>query len=297
MPRDSANGADLASSRYMNLRGIDAIVIGREVRSTEAIMNAVISADRTRRFCFATTLMIWIALLPIHPAWAVVAADGFAANDIITNALAANPLALQALTSTALRTKPMQSNTILLNALKDPAARAFLDAVASCALPSNTSVQIPTQGTTYTYQGDLGLVPAWGRAGGKCGGACKEWVSACVLSRLDFLGQSRQISLRGINPALNTTPAERRAYTAREATYYGNIFIVPQQRYGCLSPGKTGISRLCGSSLQGCAVAVNGNCADLCSKVSNVGAFSYCKSESGKTGRLFIDTITSYLGP
>ena len=41
--------------------------------------------------------------------------------------------------------------------------------------------------------GSLGLAPQWGMEGGKCDTQCQRWVSACVLSRVDFLGVAKPI--------------------------------------------------------------------------------------------------------
>src|SRR5262249_37072515 len=151
-----------------------------------------------------------------------------------------------------------------LNALRNPDSRNVLSYIVSCALPADQSIDIAIDGAPYSFQGELGLAPEWGEAGGSCGKNCQEWVSACVLARLDFLGQKHVSSVRGENKGLEACVDERETYTQREATYYGNLFVTPQRRYACLSPGQTEIPRVCGPTIEGCAVQVLGSCEDLC---------------------------------
>jgi hypothetical protein len=103
-------------------------------------------------------------------------------------------------------------------------------------------------------------------------------VSACVLSRVDYLGAARQISLRGDKPGLNTTPAERHEFNSREATYYGNIFSIPQRFYACVSPDKTEIPRVCGPSIDTCGIDVVGSCDDVCGRPRADGSFPNCRA-------------------
>ena len=174
----------------------------------------------------------------------------------------------------------LTNNALTNNALTDPAARDVLKYIVSCALPAGQQVSVTAQGTTYTYDGQLGLAPEWGEAGGSCGESCQGWVSACLLSRVDFLGVSKQISVRGDNPGLVAPHAERITYTSREATYYGNVFVSPQLRYACLSPDKTQIPRVCGPSIQGCVVDVVGSCEDVCGHARSDGSFRDCWSQA-----------------
>ena len=166
-------------------------------------------------------------------------------------------------------------------ALTDPNARELLKYLVSCALPASASVDITVEGIDYSYPGQLGLAPEWGEDGGSCGKACQGWVSACVLARVNYLGLTENVSVRGANRALKTTHGERSTYTSREATYYGNIFTSPQIRYACLSPDKTQIPRVCGPSIQGCVMDVVGSCEDVCGHARADGSFPDCWSQAG----------------
>ena len=207
--------------------------------------------------------------------------NSLTSNSLTSNSLTSNSLTSNSLTSNSLTSNSLTSNSLTSNALTDPSARDLLKYVVSCALPAGAHVNVTVQGVTYTYDGQLGLAPEWGQAGGSCDHDCQGWVSACLLARIDYLGQSKQISVRGDDPALNTTQSERSAYNKREATYYGNVFASPQQRYACLSPGKTQIPRVCGPSIQGCVVDVVGSCDDVCGHARSDGSFPDCWNQAG----------------
>src|SRR5262249_36808993 len=130
----------------------------------------------------------------------------------------------------------------------DPLARQVLKYIVGCALPAGTSIDLTLDGTPYSFPGELGLAPEWGEPGHSCDAECRSWVSGCVLSRVNYLGQPVSISLRGNIHALDPSPEETMAYPSREAAYFGDIFSTPQIRYACVSPGSSLISRVCGPS-------------------------------------------------
>jgi hypothetical protein len=198
--------------------------------------------------------------------------NALTSNALTSNALTSNALTSNALTSNALTSNALTSNALTSNALHDPNSQEVMKYIVSCALPAGVEVVTPAQ----TYAGELGLAPEWGLPGGHCGPSCIEWVSACVLSRVDFLGVHVEISIRGENPALAISAAEAANYDDREATYYGNIFTSPQQRFACLSPGKTEDPRVCGPSLAGCVMTITGSCNNVCGPPTADGAFQNC---------------------
>jgi hypothetical protein len=196
-----------------------------------------------------------------------------------TNALLFNTLSINTLSNNAL-----SGNDLLLGELSNPGARELFKYIVSCALPADDVITLTVNGTTYSFPGSLGFAPQWGGPNGRCDNACTQWVSACLISRLDYAGVANQISLRG-DPNLTSTPSELSAYTVREATYYGDTFAVPKQLYACLSPGQTEIQRVCGPSIQGCAVDVLGTCDVLCGQPLADGAFPNCRVPDGNDGK------------
>jgi hypothetical protein len=224
--------------------------------------------------------------------------NGLTANGLTENALTANGGTANALTSGPLTGAALMANAATSDALGDPLSIQVLEYVVSCALDANQSVDVTAGGQNYSFQGQLGLAKHWGDANGSCCASCQSWVSACVLARLDFLGQHVEISVRGNNPHLHSCDAERDTFTEREATYYGNIFTSPQQRYACLSPGQTVISRVCGANDTGCVVDVLGECPQFCEKPTKDGAFTDCRAgDADKDDPEYHGSVTVYLKP
>jgi hypothetical protein len=223
-------------------------------------------------------------------------------NSLTTNSLTTNSLTTNSLTTNSLTTNSLTTNSLTTNALKDPASREVMKYVVGCALPSGTSVDVTVEGVDYSFDGELGLAAEWGRPGGTCGPMCQQWVSACVLSRVDYLGQPLDISVRGLHPALKTSAEETSSYTHREATYYGNIFASSMQLFACLPPGATQIPRVCGPSIDDCVADVVGECADLCVSMPD-GTYAHCRDHEKVGGQfppgtaIYQGSITVFLQP
>jgi hypothetical protein len=225
-------------------------------------------------------------------------------NAIQLNAIQLNAIQLNAIQLNAIQLNGIPSDPLIMASLTDPATRKVWEYIVGCALPAGESLTVDVEGTSYTWAGSLGLAPQWAHT--SCGETCQEWVSACVLSRVDYLGQEVLISMRGDKPGLDTTRAERRTYTEREATYYGNIFASPQRLYACMSPDKSEIPRVCGPSVDNCGIEVLGTCDDLCGRPRADGSFPDCRvpapdGHGHGCGRAHDDTyhasITVYLQP
>jgi hypothetical protein len=223
-------------------------------------------------------------------------------NALIDNALIDNALIDNALIDNALIDNALIDNALIDNALTDPNARELFKYIVSCALPAGEHVHVDVEGVNYTFDGALGLAPEWGEDGGSCDEECRSWVSGCVISRLDYLGQSVLISVRGKNDGLKSTPQERAEFPHIEATYYGDIFSHPQKIFACLPPGKTSMPRVCGPSLDDCVVEVQGNCEDLCGDRRNDGSYPNCREAStvghhGKVhkGEKHVGSVTVFL--
>jgi hypothetical protein len=215
-------------------------------------------------------------------------------NALLDNALLDNALLDNALLDNALLDNALLDNALLDNALEDPNAREVLKYIVSCALKPSQHVDFTVDGVDYSFDGNLGLAPEWGKPGGKCGPTCQEWVSACVLARVDYLGEKKLISLRGLHPALKAPPAEQAAYTEIEATYYGNIFTSPMKLHACLPPGATQIPRVCGPSIEGCVAGVVGECEDLCVSMPD-GTYANCRDRE-RVGKHFPSRTEIYKG-
>jgi hypothetical protein len=200
-------------------------------------------------------------------------------NSLTHNALTSSALTSNALTSSALTSSALASSALTSNALEDPLARELMKYIVSCALPQDAEIDLTVDGVDYAFPGGTGLAPRWGQPGGSCGESCRRWVSACVLARVDYLGVSLPISIRGARRQLASTAEERSDFPNREATYFGDIFASPQIRRACLSPGQSEIPRVCGPSVDGCVMDVIGSCDGVCDDTRPDGAFTGCGSD------------------
>ena len=224
---------------------------------------------------------------------------------ITVNAITSNAITSNAITSNAITSNAITSNAITSNALTDPNARMLFKYIVSCALPASAHVDLTIDSVDYSFPGEIGLTPKWGLPGGSCNETCQRWVSACVLARVDYLGAKVDISLRGPHANLTASPAERAAFTVREGVYYGNIFRAPadQERYACVAPGRKGLPRVCGPTLDGCVVEATGWCNDTCGGTLPDGAYLDChdsmrvNNQFPASSENFPTSVTVFLKP
>ncbi|WP_437319132.1 hypothetical protein [Sorangium sp. So ce385] len=205
--------------------------------------------------------------------------NAFTKNALKASALTTDRVATGELTGNPLTTDAIAGSSDVLNALRDPLAREFLKYAVGCALPAGQSVEVSLDGETHVFEGDVGLSPEWGRAHGHCNARCQGWVSACMLARVNHLGESLPISMRGQNKALELEPAEQESFPHREGAYFGDLFAPQQLRFACRSPGSTLIRRVCGGTgadAEGCVVEVLGECDDHCGLPASDGSFRNC---------------------
>ncbi|WP_437589568.1 hypothetical protein [Sorangium sp. So ce1000] len=207
----------------------------------------------------------------------VIVHNALVRNALVRNALVRNALVRNALVRNGLTSSALLGNSNTRDALRDPESRQLLSFIVSCALPEEDSLDIRVDGVSYRFPGELGLAPEWGKKNGSCGESCQEWVSACLLARVNYKGEHVMISLRGKNDALSSTKRERAMYDVSEATYYGNVFLDQQRRFACLAPGQSSIPRVCGPSLDDCVVDVVGDCEEVCDKTRPDGSFPNCR--------------------
>ena len=245
----------------------------------------------------ATTAPIEVAAVTENALTAnALTANALTANALTANALTANALTANALTANALTANALTANALTANGLADPLTMEFLKYVAGCALRADQSLNLTVGGQDYSFPGSVGLAPQWGMSGGSCDTSCQRWVSACVLARVDAAGVKREISIRGLNPALLPSRTELATYTQREATYFGNVFAPGEPRFLCLPPGATSDERVCGDSMTECPMTVVGSCASDCLFAGPFGEYDVC-SDSGKvrSGNVYFESITVFL--
>jgi hypothetical protein len=191
-----------------------------------------------------------------------------AANRLAANQLVANRLAANSLLTAALPEVPLTSGSIAEAVPPEVFADAFAESVfeymVGCALEPGQSVEVDVGGELRTYEGALGLAPQWGAADGECDASCKGWVSACLIARTNFKGESVEISLLGDNPGLDASAEESFDFDVEEATYFGDLFGANKSMYACVPQGSTGPLRTCGEHPADCPITVIGECDASC---------------------------------
>jgi hypothetical protein len=90
-----------------------------------------------------------------------------------------------------------------------------------CALPIGASITKKDQyGTSYTFQGLLGLAPGW--QNGACDTTCQEDVSACLLAHVNTAGIHVPLWIVSNNPVVGW--GQDPNYPNQEAAFFGNVF-------------------------------------------------------------------------
>ncbi len=176
----------------------------------------------------------------------VEAQNRIALNRIALNRIALNRIALNGLTTLG------GANTLLDTADN----RDVVKYLVQCALPDGSSITLSDANGTYTFDGAVGLAPAW--VSGAPSASEKRWVSACLLARTNAYGVSVSISMRGANAALTVDATEAAAYGLREGAFWGDVFGDTLDANACPGPLKLADSQLSTLPLRACAVSADG---------------------------------------
>jgi hypothetical protein len=151
-------------------------------------------------------------------------------NGLVQNGLLANGLRINGLRINGLRINGLTVDQLSLNDLPEAQSVQVMKYVVSCALPDDQSLTMTIGGTPYTFAGGLGLAPELHDAS-LDSPESQEWVTACLLARINAIGESVEISIRGRPDLIPTTDYERQRFTVPEGAYYGNIFTEPAELY------------------------------------------------------------------
>jgi hypothetical protein len=111
----------------------------------------------------------------------------------------------------------------------DPEGEKVIRYLVECALHEGDSVVVEGPVTTYVFEGDVGLAPAWKT--GPCNASCQQWVSACLLARTNETGADVLIFVEGANPSLGFGSDPE--FPNFEGTFFGNVFSDPAPMYAC----------------------------------------------------------------
>jgi hypothetical protein len=156
------------------------------------------------------------------------ASNRLAQNRLASNRLAQNRLAQNRLAQNRLAQNRLATNRIELDesAVADLLAtadgREVFGYIVGCAIPEGQTLVANHGGTTYEFEGSLGLAPDWVTQPLDHNG--QRWVSSCLLARVNAAGVMVEVSLRGAHDALSTTPEELATWTLEEGAFWGNVF-------------------------------------------------------------------------
>jgi hypothetical protein len=100
--------------------------------------------------------------------------------------------------------------------------REVLTYAMGCALPASQTVVATYDHVPYEFKGSLGLAPEWLVRPLDLAG--QRWISACLFARVNAYGVRVEISMRGANRALTTSPDEMAAWSLEEGAFWGNYF-------------------------------------------------------------------------
>lgn len=201
----------------------------------------------------------------------------------VDNGLSLNGLSLNGLSLNGLSTSDFSSWFLADVTTRDEVMRYLV----GCAVPSGESRSVTLSGTTYTWNGELGLAPGWA-SGSAATLAELQVVSACMAAHANKYGVHITISLRGLDGAghpIATTSQELTDYTVHEACFFGNLFDGSTGTFG----GNDGLSlsstqsspRVCGlpgapNTTQCPPLVYVGNCADSCTQDATHSYYTSC---------------------
>lgn len=219
-------------------------------------------------------------------------------NSLVPIALDATSLFPAALTPAMLSgaaLDPGRMSAPALAAIQDPGesgwvSRELLSYTVGCAFDSTESLSftwVDAEGNlqSVTDRGMMGLATDW--AYGALGADEQPWVSACLAARVNYFGTVVQLSLRGKNPVLATTPAEVSAYPNEEGAFWGNLFSDSPAVYACddvdNDENSRSLHRVCAAGyvdaegdVESCGIIQRlGSCATYCEPLTGDGGQYY----------------------
>ncbi len=217
----------------------------------------------------------WLLLLAVAgcaidtPDTSSVSSNVESGNRLASNRLASNRLASNRLASNSLSAAALSEGSLIETA----DGREVFSYIVSCALDGGQSITVEdSAGTSYTFDGQLGLAPAWADRTPTV--EERQWVTSCLLSRTNYFGVPVAISMRGAHPMLEASHGELEAFPVQEGTYYGDLFDPDQQSwFACGASTWTEelgeqAKRLCAISEDGsatlCGFTYTGSCETAC---------------------------------
>jgi hypothetical protein len=150
-------------------------------------------------------------------------------NGLTVNGLTVNGLTVNGLTVNGLTVNGLQSANFGAWFSQDVALNSTLmKYMVQCAVVAgeSRSYQDPVSGTSYTWQGGLGVAQGWA-SGQPMTEAEQQLVSACLAAHVNKFGMHVPLSVLGRNAQQQSIPytsEELQSFPRREACFFGNLF-------------------------------------------------------------------------
>ncbi|MGE6760336.1 hypothetical protein ACQKGO_20135 [Corallococcus interemptor] len=160
---------------------------------------------------------------------ALASTNGMTLNGMTLNGMTLNGMTLNGLMVNGLTMSGLSSNSFKTWFLQDTAlADMVMRYVVKCSMAPGRSLKYraPTTGTTFTWDGGLGLAPGWS-GGQPVTVAEQQVVSACLAAHANKYGVHVNISVLGRDAVGGTvayTQDELNTYSEKEACFFGNVF-------------------------------------------------------------------------
>jgi hypothetical protein len=193
------------------------------------------------------------------------------ANGLLPGKIQGSTLGTAALTPAALTASGMMNSSD---------GRDFASYLIGCALTPSQSITAQQQAfpyTAYTFTGAIGLGTEWTRSALTT--SDRKWVSACVLARVNYYGQSVTISLQGNNTALAIDFDQD--YHIDEGAFWGDILAGGVTEHSCMGVDQAHDNtqgdlplRKCAAGSSWCAFTDHGLCTSACT--GSVFPYSNC---------------------
>jgi hypothetical protein len=150
--------------------------------------------------------------------------NGVTLNGVTLNGVTLNGVTLNGVTLNGLATAEFSawfSQDVAVNAM-------VMKYLVRCAVPEGEarSYQDPVTGTSYTWQGSLGLAPGWA-SGKRMNEPEQQLLSACMAAHANKYGMHVPLSVLGRTARLAQIPytsEELQTFARREACFFGNLF-------------------------------------------------------------------------
>jgi hypothetical protein len=159
--------------------------------------------------------------------------NGLSPNGLNQNGLSQNGLSQNGLSQNGLSQNGLSQNglgTAFTTWFNQDAAQSniVMGYIVRCALPSGQSRTWtnPVTGTTYTWQGALGLTPSWA-GGSPTSETEQQLITACLAGHVNKYGLHVTVSFQGRGATGTAIPLafnELTNYSVREACFFGNLF-------------------------------------------------------------------------